>query len=154
MSTNKHESLIRRLYELADRGDFDSAEALFLPESVMHTAGRVLDRVGIRQAMANDLTAMPNLQTTVDELITEVDLVAARLTRRGTHSGALKSVSGVEVAATGKSVIITGQAMFRISDGHIAEMWQELDRLSLLQQIGAVTQAGLVSHSPVGSARG
>ncbi len=130
--------IVRRIYELVDAGNLDAVEALLSTDAVAHTAGRTLDRDGIRQALANDVTFLPNLQTTVEALVAEGDLVVARITMRGTHTGVLRSLSGLEVAPTGKRVTTTGLVMFHIRDGLVVEMWEELDRLSMLRQIGAV----------------
>ena len=53
-------------------------------------------------------------------------------------TGHLRSVSGLGVPATGRPVTITGLVLYRVADGAIAEMWEELDRLRALQQMGAV----------------
>lgn len=54
-------------------------------------------------------------------------------TYQGTHDGDFMGI-----APTDASVEIQGVIMFRIQDGRIAEMWNLLIHLGLLQQIGAV----------------
>jgi predicted ester cyclase len=54
---------------------------------------------------------------------------------RGTHRDEFMGI-----APTGKHVMFTGIAIFRVEEGKIAELWQNLDTLGLLQQLGAIPQ--------------
>ena len=60
-----------------------------------------------------------------------------RAAPEGTHRGTLHGVP-----ATGKRVVFGGTDIFRVADGRIAEGWSNYDRLSILQQIGAVPGSG------------
>jgi hypothetical protein len=46
-------------------------------------------------------------------------------------------------------VAFSAISIYRFQDGKIAELWAQVDRLGLLQQLGAVPQP-----APVGGARG
>jgi len=59
--------------------------------------------------------------------------VVWRYVTRGTHQGAL-----LGVLATGKHVEFTGTATLRLAGGKIAEIWDNVDMLTLYQQLGAV----------------
>jgi predicted ester cyclase len=52
---------------------------------------------------------------------------------RGTHNGPLMGI-----AATGKPVTVAGIDVFRIAGGQIVELWQHLDQLGMLQQLGVI----------------
>jgi predicted ester cyclase len=59
---------------------------------------------------------------------------------RGTHRGEFMGI-----APTGKHVTVTAITIFRVEEGKIAELWNNVDALGLLQQLGAIpqmTQAG------------
>ena len=51
---------------------------------------------------------------------------------RGTHEQPFQGIP-----ATGKTVVLTGIAIWRVEDGKIVESWHEMDNLGLLQQLGA-----------------
>ena len=51
----------------------------------------------------------------------------------GTHKGEFQGI-----AATGRTIKITGIAIHRIADGKIVEIWANWDALSLMQQLGEV----------------
>ena len=42
----------------------------------------------------------------------------------------------------GKQITVTGIAISRIADGKIAETWEEVDRLGMMQQLGVVPPLG------------
>ena len=73
----------------------------------------------------------PDLHIELDQLIGEGDLVAARWTATGTHSGALAGMP-----ATGTAVRWGGTDMYRLSDGRIVEWWRNDDFVWLLHQVG------------------
>ena len=49
------------------------------------------------------------------------------------------------IPATGRRVTVKGIAIFRLADGKIADLWQEMDIIGLLQQICAPTAKEAVS---------
>jgi predicted ester cyclase len=52
---------------------------------------------------------------------------------RGTHNGPFMGIP-----ATGKPVTVAGIDVFRIANGQIVELWQHLDHLGMLQQLGVI----------------
>jgi predicted ester cyclase len=63
------------------------------------------------------------------------DKVATLFTLRGTHTGRL-----LDIAPTGKQVMVTGMTVSRFLHGKIVEIWITRDELGLLHQLGVVTQ--------------
>ena len=45
------------------------------------------------------------------------------------------------IPPTGKRVTYGGIDIFRVAGGKLVEMWQEVDRLGLLQQLGVIPAA-------------
>jgi steroid delta-isomerase-like uncharacterized protein len=131
--------LVRRRYHDAwNAGDADSLDAIMEHDVVNHSPlqGQAGGIDGFKQAIQWLRAGIPDLTITIEAQIAEGDLVATRWTGTGTHSGVLMGVP-----ATGRQVKVTGIDFCRIADGLIAEYWQELDTLSMLQQIGAIPQA-------------
>jgi steroid delta-isomerase-like uncharacterized protein len=79
--------------------------------------------------------AFPDLKITVEDVIAEGDKVAIRCSVRGTHTG-----EGLQVAASGRPIAVTGISIIRVKDGKIVESWNNFDFLALFQQIGALNQ--------------
>ena len=63
----------------------------------------------------------------------EGDRVTGRFVLTGTHKG-----SFMGLAATGRSVRLTGIDIVRVSDGRIAEWWYSEDAMGLLRQLGRI----------------
>jgi steroid delta-isomerase-like uncharacterized protein len=76
--------------------------------------------------------AFPDIHFTVDEIIGSGELAAARWSMRGTHRG-----GDLGMPATGKQVAITGMTFVRVTNGKIAEGWNNWDMMGLMNQIGA-----------------
>jgi predicted ester cyclase len=92
---------------------------------------------GVKQVASMIIAAFPDRQTTHHDAIAEGDKVLIRWSMTGTHNGDLMGL-----APTGKRVTVTGFDYFRISGGKIVEMWQEVDQLGMMQQLGVIAAPG------------
>lgn len=81
--------------------------------------------------------AFPDVHITLADVISDEESVVVRWVSRGTHRGDLSGV-----APTGKQVEFTGITIVRFSEDKITEAWISWDALSLLQQVGAVSELG------------
>lgn len=136
MSTVENKAVIRRYYEdLWNAWNLDLVEELIAPDITFRGSlgVSVRGRAGFRDYAAAVRTAFPDFHNTVEQLIAEDDIVAARLTYRGTHRGIL-----FQVAPTDKQVRYAGSAIFRIDGGLITDGFVLGDTLSLMRQIGAL----------------
>ena len=70
------------------------------------------------------LTAFPDWQVTIEELVAEGDLVVDRFTIRATHTG---SVNGI--TPTGQQIAALGMHMWRLAGGKLVEGWYVTDAL-------------------------
>ncbi|MEW5871017.1 MAG: ester cyclase [Chloroflexota bacterium] len=77
--------------------------------------------------------AFPDGHMTMDDIITEGDLSAIRMTFRGTHQGEFYGIP-----ASGKKVEVTSIGIDRVINGKITEGWGELNMLGMMQQMGAI----------------
>jgi predicted ester cyclase len=129
MSTEENKDLVRREQEELwnHTGNLDAAGELFAPEQAE----------AARQEAADFRRGFPDVVSTIEDLIAEGDMVAARWSSRATHLGEYAGV-----APTGKEVEFTGISVYRIEGGRIAESWTEEDELGLMRQIGAVPEPG------------
>jgi predicted ester cyclase len=126
--------LIERYYdELWNQWRFDLLDLLISPSIKFHGSVGVsvegLD--GFRGYMRLIRSAFPDFHNTVEDLVAENGLVAARLSYRGTHRG---PIFGVE--PTGKAIRYEGLALFRIAGGKIVEGFVLGNVVHLLAQLG------------------
>ena len=94
----------------------------------------------LRQRTTSFRKAFPDLQVTTRTLLVEGDLVAARLTGRGTHQGLFQGVP-----ATGRAWQADCISVFRVEKDRIAEAWVHWDQLALMEQLGAIQRVPTVS---------
>jgi ketosteroid isomerase-like protein len=109
-----HQRLVRRLFEeVVNQGNLAFIDALYATNFVDRNAvrGQMLGPAGVRRAIAELRSVLPDLHVTVEELRAEAGIVIARESWRGTHM------------ATGKEVTGTVTHIFRIHDGQIVEEW-------------------------------
>ncbi len=126
-------ALIQRYFDRwANHADTTVADQLMATNLLMHSPPAVLHSLAeYKQSMQGFHRAFPDLRVTIEDQIAQADKVAVRWNLRGTHSGEYQGR-----AATGKAVSITGTSTFRIERGKIQEIWVNLVRLALMQQLG------------------
>ena len=142
MDVEANKALVRRFYEeVWARGNVAFAKDVFAENYVRHDLRPTKAAPGAAgQALIADQfrRAFPDLEWHVDLVLGDADLVAARWTARGTHSGAWG-----DVAPTGKRVTFSGVNIFRFGDsGKVVEIWNHRDDLGLREQLGVEVFAG------------
>jgi steroid delta-isomerase-like uncharacterized protein len=141
VGAEENTALIRRFYEeVWGKGNLDVADEIFAPDYVRHDP-RATDPVpgpeGQKRVAGDFRRAFPDLRFDVELILAEGDLVAARWTASGTHTGRWAAVE-----PTGRAISYSGANFFRISDGRVVEIWNHRDDLGLMEQIGARVYAG------------
>jgi steroid delta-isomerase-like uncharacterized protein len=136
-----NKQVVSRFYdELWNRGNLDAADELVALDYVRHDLrpGDAPPGPAGQKAVAEKFqAAFPDVRLVVEALVAEDDLVAARWTILGTHTG-----SWGAVGPTGRSVQFSGVNFFRVADGKIAEIWNVRDDLGLREQLGQAIYAG------------
>ena len=137
MSTEKNKELVRSTFAALET-ILESHEQLYGSDGVGRFPGMPpLDAAGHRQYSEVMLTAFPDLERRIDDLVAEGDKVVARWSAAGTHTGDFQGIP-----PSGNTATSSGITIFRIADGRIVEEWSESDSLGLLQQVGAIPVPG------------
>jgi len=134
MSNNKQ--IMPRFVEFINTASEKLAVELVSPDAVFHVPGRpepVRGPSGYLEIIGMMRGGFPDIQWSLEEMIAEGDMVAARFTMRGTHEGAFFGVP-----PTGKKVEVQAMNFYRFSGGKIVEEHGQPDLLGLMQQIGAI----------------
>ncbi|MCC7352175.1 MAG: ester cyclase [Anaerolineae bacterium] len=137
MSTEENKALVRRwVEETWNKGDLVTTSGLIVPDLIVHETviPHVADLNGFGQFIILARTACPDLLYTVEEMFAEGNEVVTRWTLRGEHTGEWGGVS-----PTNKQVTMTGFAKYRLANGKIAEIWTDLRRSDLMEEIGIVS---------------
>ncbi len=131
--SQENKDIVRRfLTELQGNKRLEIVDELVAEDFVGHTAD-VRGREQLKQVVADNLAAFPDMEITIEDQVAERDMVYTRYTARGTHDGTYRGV-----AATGEPVDMTVVGVHRLTDGKIVEGWRVLDRLDLVHQLGAI----------------
>jgi steroid delta-isomerase-like uncharacterized protein len=136
MSLDQNKLLVRRLVDEAQNaGHLEVVDELLSEDFVDHTPleGLPGNREGVRMLFAALREAFPDLKVDISEQIAEDDRVVTRKTFRGTHGGPF-----LGLPATGSSVRFEVVDILTIRNRRICEHRVVLDKLSLMQQLGAI----------------
>ena len=131
-----NEAVVRRFVnEVLNEGDYSAMRELVHRDYVYRNPDQELHGP---EALENLLTAyrtgLPDMHTSVDDLVVSGDKVVISVTLTGTHKGDLMGIP-----ATGSQVTVRGMVLSRLEDARIIEEWEMLDMLGMLQQIGVVS---------------
>ena len=127
-------ALLRRFYEefWNNRG-FDLLPDLVTTDCQLHFADHSHSMLSekSRKVQRDWVNSFPDLKFTIHDIIEQGDSAAVRLTFEGTHKAFFE---GIE--PTNKQIRVTEMLFARTKDGKICEMWEDYDKLGMMNQLG------------------
>lgn len=148
MAVEENKLAFRHTYEeVFNRGDLAVTDEVIAPDLVDREEhpGNVPGPEAVRTVATMLRTAFPDLHFTVEELVAEGDLVAARLTMRGTHDGPLMGMP-----PTGCAVERAHMHFVRFRDGKPVGHWAVRGDVSMLRQLGVIAEPQSAGHAESG----
>ncbi len=132
-------AVYRRIIGAINAGNFDALDALFAADMVDHNPvpGQVPGLAGFKQWMATARRSFPDLRGTVEHVLAEGELVAGRVTWRGTQAGEFAGA-----APTGQFVAFEAYHIARFEGGKVAEWWGTADIFGALAKLDALPGPG------------
>jgi ketosteroid isomerase-like protein/uncharacterized protein YndB with AHSA1/START domain len=122
----------RFLLDFKNRANLDAVDETWTEDSTLHLGGA--DLGGGRGPQRNIgrmvFEAFADVRVEVEDQIVEGDRVVERHRATAVHSGEFMGI-----AATGREVSWTGNHIYRIANGRIAEAWSEVSLYELLSQL-------------------
>src|SRR6267378_6575296 len=139
MSSPAKALVLRQHAEVWSRGNLAAIDEIYAADFVGHHPGAPdwNGRDGVKEVVTAVRQAFPDFAESVDEVLVDGDRVVTRFRASGTHGGPWRGV-----AATGRSIDVAEMAIFRVSDGQIAEKWGLIDRLGMVEQLGVSPTSG------------
>ena len=135
----QNEVLIRYLFkEILNGGNLNLVEGVVAENSTDHgpsMVGVVGGVKGFSQTIGRLREALPDVQFTIEDIVTSWEKAAVRWTATGTMEGALL---GLE--PTGKHATITGTIIYKDEEGRITESWGNYDALGMLVQFDILSE--------------
>jgi steroid delta-isomerase-like uncharacterized protein len=92
---------------------------------------------GLKETLTRIRHAFPDSKWTVEEQIAEGNKVLTRFSWSGTHRGEF-----LGIPATNRAIRVWGMVIDRFEDGKVKSTRILLDSLSMMQQLGVVSESG------------
>ena len=131
-----HKDFFKQFLQFINTADENLAQQLLSPLAKFHVptqAEPLQGPIGYLMIIAMMRSGFPDIQWTLEEMVSEGDKVAVRYTMRGTHQGVFLGVQ-----PTGKPIVVQAINFYRLNDNQIVEEYGQPDMLGLLKQIGAM----------------
>ncbi len=131
----------RSVVDAFNDNDWDRFGSLMTPNALYNEVGtqrRLQGVAEISQGLQSWKEAMPDVKGTVTDAFANTDRVVLEVTWEGTHTGPLAG-PGVTIPASGKRQVTHSAWVFHVDDDRIKESRNYFDMLSMLQQLGALS---------------
>jgi predicted ester cyclase len=129
----ENKTLVRRFFEKGNSEEKTPVE-LCAPGFTAHIGGYpAMDLQAFQQYQVTYFASFSDTNITIEDMVAEGDRVAFRGVVRTTHSAEFMGIS-----ASGKQIAVSVFGIAQIVEGKIAKWWNSPDRLSWMQQIGAI----------------
>ena len=130
----QNKGLVKRMYEVWEKGDFEAYKEVVAPEYVWYLPSRSTKPMSREETIEFGKmlhNGFPDFAYSIEELIAVEDRVISRFIFRGSHEGEFQGIP-----ATGNKIEISGIMMTRIENGKIVEDREEFEALGFMQQLG------------------
>jgi predicted ester cyclase len=130
------EALARKYFDAWNTGDKATIDSF--PAFTMHNhGGHVVVGSGMLERVITAWRhSMPDLTFTIDDTVAQGNEVVMRVTLRGTYKELLFPEANLPKSPP-RPIRASGILMFKIKNGKIQDIWQELDEGAMMTQMGA-----------------
>lgn len=135
MEKNKNKELAVRFYnDVLNKGNLDLLGNIMSEDFIDYNSAPEQPQgiEGFKQFLNMVITAFPDLQIEIEDVLAEGNKVTARLIISGIQSGSLGTIP-----PSNKKAKWTGIDILEIENNKIVGRWSERNLLSLMKQIGA-----------------
>jgi len=137
MSLEDNKALVRRFLETSNRERRTVVE-MCVPSAVFHIgATPAMDLQAFQQFQTRYYAAFADSSMAVQDMLAEGDRVAFRGVVTATHAAEFMGTP-----ASGRQIVVPVIGIARLAGDKVAEWWNSPDRLSWMQQIGALAGPG------------
>ena len=139
MSAEKNKAVVNRVVdEMFNKGNLAVADEVLATNYVYHfPMMEIKGPEGFKQFVSTMRTAFPDMKITIDDLLAEGDMVAARITMQGTFKGEM-----LGMAPTGKQFSFQEAVFIRFEGGKEAEVTPYGNLMEFYQQLGISPPGG------------
>ena len=133
MGTKENKELVRKFWEVAEKGDYDAFGDYITEDSIDHNPmpGQPPGLEGVKYIFKSLKAAMPDFSEEIVDMVAEGDKVVVQSISRGTHQGELMGIP-----PTGKKLQVDEIHIVRIKDGKMTDHWGLFDQAAMMAQLG------------------
>lgn len=139
-TTAYNKKLVRTLYDHINARELDAMQALVAPDFVGPSGEQ--GPAQFRATIEALLTGFPEVRFELHDVFAEDDRVAVRWTFRAPHNGRFAGMPPTHAMVTQQ-----GHVIYQLREGQLARAWLQVDRLGVLQQIGALPRSFVDSRA-------
>ncbi len=133
MSLEENKTIVRNFFEKTNREGRTAVE-FCSPGFIAHIVGiPAMNLQAFQQWQARYYAAFSDTRITIEDMVAENNKVAWRGVTTATHTA---EFMGAPVS--GKQIVVPVMGMALLAEGKVVEWWNSPDRLSWMQQIGAI----------------
>lgn len=137
MSAEANKALVRSFVDAVNKANISAFDQVVAKVTFSTTTMVPQGLEGLKQFFAGFGAAFPDARITLNDVIAEGDKVMGFFTFRATHKGELMGIP-----ATGKRVEFNTMDLWRVANGKLAEPWDVVDLMSMMQQLGVIPPMG------------
>ena len=131
MSIEENKALVTHAWDLYNQRELDAFHEIMTPEYVEHYPDLDMNLEQCIEFDANLVSAFPDFNVTLDDMVAEGNKVVHRWTFRGTHKGVFFGS-----APSGKKITFTNFNITKIIGGKYVETWGISEAQIIFQQLG------------------
>ncbi len=138
MSLANNKDIVQKTFDVVwNQRNTAAIDELYASDYTTHDElpGFSQDRKGFKEWVNQTTRAFPDIEFKIKDQLAEGDEVVTRWEAHGTQKGEFMGVP-----ASGKAITVTGLTMNRLQNNKIKESWNEWDSLSLMQQLGVISE--------------
>ncbi len=138
MSLANNKDIVQKTFDVVwNQHNTAAIDELYASDYTTHDElpGFSQDRKGFKEWVNQTTRAFPDIEFKIKDQLAEGDEVVTRWEAHGTQKGEFMGVP-----ASGKAITVTGLTMNRLQNNKIKESWNEWDSLSLMQQLGVISE--------------
>ncbi|HVU13567.1 MAG TPA: ester cyclase family protein [Phototrophicaceae bacterium] len=140
IDTEGEKAVIEKLVTALNEGNLDAFDDAMTADVIFHLESNPAPLKGTKWAKMEDgmlHAAFHDFTRIIESMTVTGDRIACQMHYKGTHSGPYMGIPG-----TGKVLDWSGVTIDRFEDGKIVERWVNIDRFTLLQQVGLIPSFG------------
>ena len=132
-------AVVKKSYSFLNAGQWDSLDSVIEANYTEHDPdqGQKPGLAGMKEIMKGYASTFPDMKLSVDNIMSNGDLVMAKVTVTGTMTGKMG-----DAPPNGKKMDVSMYEMFRVKNGKIVERWGLFDSMKMLAQLGMMPAPG------------